>query len=389
MKAALSRWDVFCRVVDHSGDAGVCWRLARLLAHQHRLDVTLWIDRLPTLARIVDGVAPGAQDQRVDTVRIRVLGNDGDANGNGGGDAAAGPAGGDAATGRAAPADVVVEGFGCGLPGRYLDAMERTQPVWINLEYLSAEPWVDGAHGLPSPQPTRPLTRWFFFPGFTAATGGLLREPALLAQRAAFAGERRDDALAVSLYCYENDALPALLDAWADSAQPVRLDVPEDIAPRAFVRWLGTPLPAPHGRIERRGLTINVRPFVPQPSFDRRLWASDLNFVRGEDSFVRAQWAQKPFAWHIYPQAGDAHRAKLAAFCDRYLAQVAPATAAALRAFWQAFDAGDGEATGRAWPDFRDALPALRRHATPWALQLAALPEVSDALVKFAKSRYS
>jgi len=26
-------------------------------------------------------------------------------------------------------------------------------PVWINLEHLSAEPWVDGYHGLPSPHP--------------------------------------------------------------------------------------------------------------------------------------------------------------------------------------------------------------------------------------------
>ena len=154
MKATLPRWDVFCRVVDHFGDAGVCWRLARLLAHEHPIDVTLWIDRIATLARIVDGVDPtGSMDQVVDRVRIRVLG-DGD----------------DAAHG-AAPADVVVEGFGCGLPGRYLDAMERAQPVWINLEYLSADPWVDGAHGLPSPQPSRPLTRGFFFPGFTAATG--------------------------------------------------------------------------------------------------------------------------------------------------------------------------------------------------------------------------
>lgn len=372
MKATLPRWDVFCRVVDHFGDAGVCWRLARLLAHEHPIDVTLWIDRIATLARIVEGVDPaGSMDQLVDRVRIRVLG-DGD----------------DAAHG-AAPADVVVEGFGCGLPGRYLDAMERAQPVWINLEYLSAEPWVDGAHGLPSPQPSRPLTRWFFFPGFTAATGGLLRESGLLAQRAAFSAARRDDALAVSLYCYENDALPALLGAWADGAKPVRVEVADGIAPRAFARWLGAPLPTPPGRIERGSLAIDVRPFVPQHAYDRRLWASDLNFVRGEDSFVRAQWAQKPFVWHIYPQPGDAHRTKLAAFCSRYLAGIAPAAAAALGDFWRAFDAGDGEATGRAWPGFRDALPALHAHAAPWALRLAALPELSDALVKFAKSRYN
>ena len=46
------------------------------------------------------------------------------------------------------------------------------------------------------------------------------------------------------------------------------------------------------------------------------LWACDVNFVRGEDSLVRALWAGKPLVWHIYPQHDDAHDAKLEAFLD-------------------------------------------------------------------------
>ncbi len=51
--------------------------------------------------------------------------------------------------------DVVIEGFGCGLPPRYVEAMAAAaaQPLWINLEYLSAEPWVDSVHGLASRAP--------------------------------------------------------------------------------------------------------------------------------------------------------------------------------------------------------------------------------------------
>ncbi|HET9045379.1 MAG TPA: elongation factor P maturation arginine rhamnosyltransferase EarP, partial [Casimicrobiaceae bacterium] len=44
---AAQRWDVFCKVVDNFGDAGVCWRLARQLVAEHDLAVTLWIDVLP------------------------------------------------------------------------------------------------------------------------------------------------------------------------------------------------------------------------------------------------------------------------------------------------------------------------------------------------------
>ena len=50
-------------------------------------------------------------------------------------------------------------------------AVAARPPAWINLEYLSAEPWVESAHTLPSPQPRLPLTRHFYFPGFTEATG--------------------------------------------------------------------------------------------------------------------------------------------------------------------------------------------------------------------------
>src|SRR5436190_1180092 len=148
--------------------------------------------------------------------------------------------------------DVVVEAFGCGLPDSYIQAMAASSrpPIWINLEYLSAEPWVESAHGLPSPQPRLPLTRYFYFPGFTARTGGNV----------------------------------------------------------------------PHARqsLTRGRLTLATLPFVTQDDYDRLLWHCDVNIVRGEDSFVRAQWAAQPFVWHIYPQADDAHRVKLEEFLRRF-----------------------------------------------------------------------
>src|SRR5204863_9164351 len=117
-------------------------------------------------------------------------------------------------------------------------AMEsRTKaPVWINLEYPSAEPWVGRCPGLPSPQP--PLVKYFFFPGFASDTGGVLVERGLNERRAAFqadavpqasflasigAAPRKPGELIVSLFCYPQAPTSALFDAWASGSMPIRV----------------------------------------------------------------------------------------------------------------------------------------------------------------------
>jgi uncharacterized repeat protein (TIGR03837 family) len=65
-------------------------------------------------------------------------------------------------------------------------------------------------------------------------------------------------------------------------------------------------------------------PFIPQDDFDYLLVECDFNVVRGEDSFVRAQLAGRPFIWNIYPQDDGAHLIKLQAFLDLYLKEVTP-----------------------------------------------------------------
>jgi hypothetical protein len=54
--------------------------------------------------------------------------------------------------------------------------------AWIHLEYLSAQAYAGRSHGLASPVlggAAAGVHRWFFFPGFTPDTGGLLREAEL------------------------------------------------------------------------------------------------------------------------------------------------------------------------------------------------------------------
>jgi uncharacterized repeat protein (TIGR03837 family) len=379
-----ARWDIFCKVVDNFGDAGLAWRLARVLVHEHLLPVRLWIDDPRSLARIAPGVDTAYDAQCVAGVEIRKW---------------------HAMWGEAAPAGVVVEAFGCGLPDDYVTAMTQlaVPPVWFVLEYLSAEPWIDGAHGLPSPHPRLALTRRYWFPGFTTDSGGLLRERGLIEARDAFARDATAgadfwsslsvpgpaaDHCRVSLFCYPNPALPALLDAWADGDDPVSCVVPDGVASGALDAWTGGNVPHVGRPYSRGRVALHAIPFLAQDDYDRLLWACDVNFVRGEDSFVRAQWAARPFVWHIYPQAADAHLRKLDAFVDRYGRTLDAASATAVRGIFHVWNgAGGADDMGDAWRAFASSRRALERHGTAWSAHLATLPELAAGLVKAASDR--
>jgi len=376
------RWDVVCRVVDNYGDAGVAFRLARQLADEHGAAVTLWIDDPVPLVRLAPGIDPLAATTTAYGVTVR----------RGPGDGAG-----------FAPGDVVIDAFGGGLPDAWIDAMARAArpPVWVVLEYLTAESWADGAHRRPSPEPRTGLARWYWCPGFTAATGGLLREAGLFARRDAF---RRDpaarkatlasigteappDARVALLFCYPTPALPPLLDAWADGDAPVVALVPQGVAVDAIDRWTGGRVPHPGAPFVRGALALASVPFVPQAAFDELLWSCDLAIVRGEDSFVRAQWAAIPFAWHAYPQPDGAHHAKVAAFLDLHLGAAPPGPAADARRFTEALNRGDGPGLAAAWPPFDRARAALADHRRAWADALASRPDLATALVEFARGR--
>jgi len=376
-----ARWDLFCKVVDNFGDAGVSWRLARQLAHEHSLEVRLWIDAPRALARIAPAIDVALDRQHFDGVEIRAWPDPFPA---------------------ADPADVVVEAFGCGVPDAYAEAMARQMqpPAWFVLEYLSAEAWIDGAHGLPSPHPRFALARRFWFPGFTAASGGLLRERGLLEARDALqgdpaaalrlwaslglpepvAGETR-----VSLFCYPNPALPALFDAWADGDDRITCVVPDGAAAGAIDAWASGNVPHPGKPFVRGRLALHAVPFLAQDDYDRLLWSCAVNFVRGEDSFVRAQWAARPFAWHIYPQVGDAHVAQLDAFLDRFCDGLEPASAATLCRFHHAWNGIAGrQALGEAWREFAARQAAVAAHARAWCRVLATHADLATGLVSAA-----
>jgi uncharacterized repeat protein (TIGR03837 family) len=313
------RWDIFCTVIDNHGDLGVCWRLTRQLRDAGQR-VRLWVDDASALA----WMAPTAYQEH----GIQVL-PWADAS--------------QASALQALPsADVWVEAFGCDIPEAFVAhavATRAQQPRWINLEYLSAEDWVPRMHQLPSPIMSGPAKGWskrFFYPGFTPDTGGLLRETDLVARQQRFdrtawrqqqAPNLAPDGLLISLFCYEPAALPQLL------AQGLG-------TPHHLLVTPGRPLAAVQKALA--GMAEHpywsALPYTDQNGFDEMLWACDLNFVRGEDSLVRALWAGQPFIWHIYPQDDNAHHAKLEAYLEW---MQAPESLRQAHRVWNGMEAGE------------------------------------------------
>ena len=130
-------------------------------------------------------------------------------------------------------------------------------------------------------------------------------------------------------------------------------------------------------------LEFHVLPFVPQAEFDALLWHNDVLFVRGEDSFVRAQWAARPFVWQIYPQLDNTHLVKLNAFLDIYCEGLPAPAEAAIRELWRAWNTPIPAAVGPAWATFFAQLPALNAHARRWSERLSDMPDLSANLLSF------
>ena len=356
-------WDVFCRVIDNHGDIGVCWRLACGLASRGQR-VRLWVDDPSAL----DWMAPDGRDG-VDVI----------------------PWSAQVGESMPAAADVLVEAFGCEITPELianyaLSIRSRSlNHYWINLEYLSAETYVERCHGLPSPVQHGPgsgLVKFFYYPGYTPSTGGLLREPDLPRRQQLFRpqswlagfGVPADSDRCFSLFCYEPAALRPWLLALAQDGPATRLLVTagrSTAAVRSEITRLDGACPGwnRHGRLK-----FTFLPLLSQTDFDHLLWSCDLNLVRGEDSLVRAIWAGRPFVWQAYPQSDQAHHAKLEALLDRMDAPTS------LRAFHRAWN-GVVEAGPALWQGM--VLPEWHATVQNWRKDLLRQEDLVSQLLCF------
>ena len=344
---------IFCRVIDNFGDAGVTWRLAKRLRDLN-LPVTLVIDAVDVLAKLVHDLDPAARAAVVRGIRIvdwdffEAEVNAGNLDRIGG-----------------IWPSLVFETFGCRLP----DAVEKglcdgRERLWVNLDYLSAEEWVEGSHMVWGLHPTLPVKKLWYFPGFTDKTGGLLIEDGLEEARRAFDAEawrKAHGALpgrrTLFFFAYPVNAIDRLAAGLKAADEPLNMM----LAPGAASDMLAKALEG-----DERFNVVRL-PFVPQEEFDDILRAADAVIIRGEDSFVRAQLAGTPLLWATYPTDDKAHEIKLDAWLGRFEA-VWPEEDAEAR---KAFDAAarhwvDGTLEPEEFKAWLAALPAQKRAAEVW-----------------------
>ncbi|MDP1521866.1 elongation factor P maturation arginine rhamnosyltransferase EarP [Methylotenera sp.] len=369
------RWDVFCRIVDNFGDIGVCWRLSQQLAHEHHLQVRLFIDNLAIASKIIPSLNAELPSQTINSVEICTWPN---------------------ADEDIKPADVALETFSCELPATYLEAMQAST-LWVNLEYLSAEPWVADFHARGSNNTK--ITRHFFFPGFTDATGGLIRETNIFQKNQKLAKSPplqcdflqslnlvHDDALKISLFSYPHAPIPSLLNAMAESNQRIHCYVPiSSIFPKV-AEYFGIDSSQLNTiqtgeKFSQKNLNVTILPFLSQSDYDKLLAICDINFVRGEDSWIRAIWAAKPFIWQPYLQTENTHITKLDAFLDLFYSscdETAKYSVSEAHSAWVA-----DNITIPVWQNYLNNLPTIKRFTLQQANQLAEQTDLAAKLVIF------
>lgn len=271
------------------------WRLARQLTEEKNWRIRLWVDRLEHLTRLEPAIDPMLATQMCQQIEVRQW---------------------PSSWQPVKPHPIVIAGFSCDLPDEYLKELAaQAAPVWVQLEYLSAEDWVDSFHGLHSHR-SDTLKPVFFFPGFNDKTGGLIREQDLLAERDRWLATHQsrpwlathgidiDESTTIaSVFTYPHAPLHLLIEQLQHTGKRFHLIIPSD-----------APLPV---TTNSERVTCQAIRFLTQPEYDKLLWSCDINLVRGEDSFVRAIWAGKPMIWQIYPQNDGVHHAKLNAWLER------------------------------------------------------------------------
>ena len=309
----LKTLDIFCEIIDNYGDIGVVYRTAKELQKIFpKSKIRVFLNRLDEFKKINSQVIdlPSQNIDGIEYITFDYLRD----NAN-----------------KLLTAQVIIEAFGCQIPKEYIEIAYDNSELLINLEYLSAEDWIEDFHLQSSPLGRGKLKKVFFMPGFTEKSGGVIadsnyleRIQRVLENKEFYEKkylsdiEDRENKIIGTLFSYEKNFTPLLEDlkkldkdvvilAMGEKTQDSLRKILKNFSIEDFRNSLK------YGKIEIRFLN-----FLNQEEYEELINIVDFNFVRGEDSFIRAVLTGKPYMWHIYCQEEYAHMDKIEGFLDKY-----------------------------------------------------------------------
>lgn len=283
--------DIFCEVIDNYGDVGVSYRLARELKKYYPLKkIRLIIDKTDELNLIKKNF------DNIEIIKFSELNE------------------------QIKTSDLIIECFACNIPCIYMEKAYTESKILINLEYFSSEDWIEDFHLQESFLGKGNLRKFFFMPGISPKSGGLIIDNDFIKRKETVEKNRsfylkkfnleEGYDLIGSIFSYEKN-FEELISTLNKLGKKILLLIMSEKTQRNFIKYFDN--------VNKYDKIQFVKlPFYPYDEYEEILSLCDFNFVRGEDSFARALLLGKPFLWHIYPQTENTHMIKLKSFLNRY-----------------------------------------------------------------------
>ena len=281
--------DIFCQVIDNYGDVGVAYRLAREFKRVYpNKKLRFVINKTEELNLI-------RKSEDIEIILYKDISKIENS------------------------ADLIIESFGCEIPKKYMDKALKNSKLIINLEYFSAEKWVDDFH-LQESFLGGNLKKYFFIPGLSEKSGGILLDNEFLERKKKveankeyylekFEIKEKYDLIG-SVFSYEKN-FDSLIEELKKLDKKIILLILSEKTQKNFIKYFD------NGNNYDKIKFVKL-PFFTYDKYEELLALCDFNLVRGEDSFVRALLLGKPFLWHIYPQDENTHIKKLESFLEKY-----------------------------------------------------------------------
>lgn len=304
--------DIFCDIIDNFGDIGVVYRIAKELKRRYldEVKIRVFLNRLDEFMAInnrcqdleiqeIDGITYIKESYLVKNICTIETAN------------------------------VIIEAFGCNIFEGYLTKAKKRSSLLINLEYLSAEDWIEDFHLQESFLGAPKLKKYFFMPGFTEKTGGVIVDFLFLERKEKVLKNKEkylekylnkidySNKMIGTIFSYEKNYMN-LLEQLKDYKKEILLLLMGEKTQNSFKEIFKEISVENFGKTYKYGkITMHFMEFLNQEEYEEIINVVDFNFVRGEDSFIRALLTGKPFLWHAYLQDELGHMDKVEGFIDK------------------------------------------------------------------------